>query len=307
MADAARARRMSGRIKQIVATVIETPDQGPAAGHGHHHRRPDDRRPARRDDLLHRARRPSSSARSPPAALESAKGVLRSEVGRQTGVRFTPSLTFTLDALPDNASTARGPARPRRGRGRQGRGRPAGQGPGRRSRPVQETAGRRGRRALMRPAAGRPGTVAADDRHPARGPTGAGRPGDAGVRHRNRRSRPRPAAPSRPRARRPDDRCSSVAAGRAFAEVDEPAAEPRRPARRPVRRAGVPAASEWSGAAGTRPTTERRRRRLDWLLAGTAVAAGPGRDRRRDRGDPPRPAPTPRHDGSGAGIARPPG
>jgi ribosome-binding factor A len=37
------------------------------------------------------------------AALESARGVLRSEVGRQTGVRFTPSLTFTLDALPDNA------------------------------------------------------------------------------------------------------------------------------------------------------------------------------------------------------------
>src|SRR3954469_15587856 len=39
------------------------------------------------------------------AALESAKGVLRSEVGRQTGVRFTPSLTFVPDALPDNART----------------------------------------------------------------------------------------------------------------------------------------------------------------------------------------------------------
>jgi ribosome-binding factor A len=29
--------------------------------------------------------------------------VLRSEVGRQTGVRYTPTLTFTLDALPENA------------------------------------------------------------------------------------------------------------------------------------------------------------------------------------------------------------
>jgi ribosome-binding factor A len=29
--------------------------------------------------------------------------VLRSEVGRQTGVRFTPTLTFTPDALPDEA------------------------------------------------------------------------------------------------------------------------------------------------------------------------------------------------------------
>jgi ribosome-binding factor A len=37
------------------------------------------------------------------AALESAKGVLRSEVGRQTGVRFTPSLTFVLDAVPETA------------------------------------------------------------------------------------------------------------------------------------------------------------------------------------------------------------
>ena len=29
--------------------------------------------------------------------------MLRSEVGRQTGVRFTPTLRFTLDAVPDNA------------------------------------------------------------------------------------------------------------------------------------------------------------------------------------------------------------
>jgi ribosome-binding factor A len=37
------------------------------------------------------------------AALESAKGVLRSEVGRQTGVKHTPSLAFVLDALPEGA------------------------------------------------------------------------------------------------------------------------------------------------------------------------------------------------------------
>ncbi|HSK26317.1 MAG TPA: ribosome-binding factor A, partial [Jiangellales bacterium] len=36
-------------------------------------------------------------------ALESVKGLLRSEVGRQTGVRFTPTLAFVADALPDNA------------------------------------------------------------------------------------------------------------------------------------------------------------------------------------------------------------
>ncbi|MEJ7834360.1 MAG: 30S ribosome-binding factor RbfA [Nocardioides sp.] len=40
---------------------------------------------------------------SSAAALESAKGVLRSEVGKQLGMRHVPSLTFVLDALPDTA------------------------------------------------------------------------------------------------------------------------------------------------------------------------------------------------------------
>jgi ribosome-binding factor A len=39
------------------------------------------------------------------AALESAKGVLRSEVGHQTGLRRTPTLSFVADALPDTAKT----------------------------------------------------------------------------------------------------------------------------------------------------------------------------------------------------------
>ncbi|WP_084707440.1 ribosome-binding factor A, partial [Mycobacterium celatum] len=38
------------------------------------------------------------------AALESAKGVLRSKVGAGTGVRFTPTLTFTRDTVPDAAN-----------------------------------------------------------------------------------------------------------------------------------------------------------------------------------------------------------
>ncbi|MGZ4650158.1 MAG: ribosome-binding factor A, partial [Kineosporiaceae bacterium] len=37
-------------------------------------------------------------------ALESAKGVLRSEVGRRTGVRLTPTLEFIADAVPENAA-----------------------------------------------------------------------------------------------------------------------------------------------------------------------------------------------------------
>lgn len=37
-------------------------------------------------------------------ALESATGHLRSEVGKQLGLRHTPSLTFHLDAVPESAA-----------------------------------------------------------------------------------------------------------------------------------------------------------------------------------------------------------
>lgn len=37
------------------------------------------------------------------AALESAKGIIRSEVAKQLGTRIVPSLTFFHDALPDEA------------------------------------------------------------------------------------------------------------------------------------------------------------------------------------------------------------
>jgi ribosome-binding factor A len=36
-------------------------------------------------------------------ALESAKGLLRSQVGRATGVKTTPTLTFVHDRMPDDA------------------------------------------------------------------------------------------------------------------------------------------------------------------------------------------------------------
>ena len=38
------------------------------------------------------------------AALDSAKGLIRSEVGKQLGMRHTPTLEFILDALPDSAA-----------------------------------------------------------------------------------------------------------------------------------------------------------------------------------------------------------
>jgi len=93
---------LSGRIKQIVATVIETQIKDPRLGMvtitdvrvtGDLH-----------DATIFYTVFGTDDERTASAmALESAKGVLRSEVGRQTGVRFTPTLTFKLDAVPETA------------------------------------------------------------------------------------------------------------------------------------------------------------------------------------------------------------
>ena len=37
------------------------------------------------------------------AALASATGLIRSQVGKQLAMKFTPTITFVLDALPENA------------------------------------------------------------------------------------------------------------------------------------------------------------------------------------------------------------
>jgi len=37
-------------------------------------------------------------------ALSSATGLLRSEVGKQTGIKFTPTLAFVADAIPETAA-----------------------------------------------------------------------------------------------------------------------------------------------------------------------------------------------------------
>lgn len=44
-----------------------------------------------------------TAAAATAAALESAKGLLRSEVGKQLGTRHVPTLTFELDAIPESA------------------------------------------------------------------------------------------------------------------------------------------------------------------------------------------------------------
>lgn len=102
MADAARARRLAGRIKQIVASTIEMQVKDPRLGMV---TITDVRLSGDLHDatLFYTVFGDETEHAETAAALESAKGVLRSEVGRQTGVRFTPTLTFVLDSLPDDS------------------------------------------------------------------------------------------------------------------------------------------------------------------------------------------------------------
>src|SRR5947209_14339772 len=105
MVDPARARRLAKRVSEIVATAIEYEIKDPglvgvtivdAKVSGDLH-----------DATLYYTVIGSTLNEEPDyagaaAALERAKGVLRSKVGAGTGVRFTPTLTFTRDTVSDS-------------------------------------------------------------------------------------------------------------------------------------------------------------------------------------------------------------
>lgn len=106
MADPARAKRLAKRISTIVASAIEYEIKDPrldgvtitdAKMTGDLH-----------DATLYYTVIGTSLDEEPDyvgvaAALEKAKGALRTKVGAGTGVRFTPTLTFERDTVPDAA------------------------------------------------------------------------------------------------------------------------------------------------------------------------------------------------------------
>lgn len=100
--DAARARRLEDRISQIVAEMLETRIKDPRLGFVTvtETRLTNDLRDA---TVFYTVYGSPEQQADTAAALASATGVIRTEVGRQTGLRHTPSLTFMADALPDNA------------------------------------------------------------------------------------------------------------------------------------------------------------------------------------------------------------
>lgn len=102
MADTARARRLAKRIAQIVASGLEYEVKDPrlAMVTITDARLTPDLRDA---TVYYTVFGDDADEASTAAALASATGVLRSRVGQQTGVRFTPTLTFKADNLPHDA------------------------------------------------------------------------------------------------------------------------------------------------------------------------------------------------------------
>ncbi len=102
MVDAPRARKLSVRIREVVAETLRTQVKDPRLGMitlTDVKVTPDLREATVFYTVLGDAQERAATA----AALDSAKGVLRAQVGRQTGIKFTPTLSFVTDRIPDNA------------------------------------------------------------------------------------------------------------------------------------------------------------------------------------------------------------
>jgi ribosome-binding factor A len=102
--DPARARKLGERIAQIVAEMLERRIKDPRLGFVTvtAARVTGDLREA---TVFYTVYGSEQDQQATAAALASATGLLRSEVGRQTGIKHTPSLAFELDQVPDNART----------------------------------------------------------------------------------------------------------------------------------------------------------------------------------------------------------
>jgi|SRR5215831_2375151 len=102
MADTARARRLGEAIAQIVAEMLERRIKDPRLGFVTvtEARVTGDLREA---TVFYTVYGSDSEHAESAAALASAAGLIRSEVGRQTGLKHTPSIAFEPDTVPDAA------------------------------------------------------------------------------------------------------------------------------------------------------------------------------------------------------------
>ena len=104
MSDAPRARRLAKRIAQIVASALEYEVKDPRLARVTvtDARVTGDLREATiYYTVLGETVDAEPDVAGAAAALASATGVLRSLVGQRTGVRFTPTLAFVADTVPE--------------------------------------------------------------------------------------------------------------------------------------------------------------------------------------------------------------
>ncbi len=102
MADPARAAKMADRIKVIVAKTLERGLKDPRLGFVTitDVRVTGDLQHA---SIFYTVYGTDEERTNSAAALKSATGMLRSEVGKNITARLTPSLEFIADAVPENA------------------------------------------------------------------------------------------------------------------------------------------------------------------------------------------------------------
>jgi ribosome-binding factor A len=100
--NAARARKLGERIAQIVAEMLEHRIKDPRLGFVTvtEARVTGDLREA---TVFYTVYGSEEELAGTAVALASATGLIRSEVGRQTGIKHTPSIAFQLDKIPDTA------------------------------------------------------------------------------------------------------------------------------------------------------------------------------------------------------------
>lgn len=106
MADPARARRLAKRIAQIVASALEYEVKDPRLARvtvTDAKLTPDLRDATVYYTVLGETIDDPGDTVGAAAALSGARGVLRTLVGERTGVRFTPTLSFVADTVPDDA------------------------------------------------------------------------------------------------------------------------------------------------------------------------------------------------------------
>lgn len=104
MADSPRMRKIADRIQKTVAMVLERRIKDPRLGFvtitdvkvtGD----------LQNATIFYTVYGSDKDRNNTVAALNSAKGLIRSEVGKALGIRLTPQIEFVLDALPETVAS----------------------------------------------------------------------------------------------------------------------------------------------------------------------------------------------------------